>query len=390
MNIAFIQFGDYHLEVSGVFLHYFKIHCQSNIDLYYTNDSSNYINTSDFSNIFKLNRQNLYEQLFLINTNQQKYDYIIFLSFNEYDNLKHLFQIEHYKLILVVHIPLTRIQEDTYKNIKTIALSPLVDKLYLLPVYNSFIHDIAMIGYFDKKDFNDIENFLKRFPDKKLFVFTKLQNIEYFKSCKNFIIMYNKPITFIKEFIKNNNISHLWLCPGDDSFHVKDRLSGIIPLSINICTPLILPKRMTTIYKEIINVLEYKNTIIELIQKDNFVLNKNKLLLDCLFCKTNLNLKLLNKLIVISNINYNYLPTNIKNTIETSTKNIFIKNFNNSFFNLDFNKILNNNILLYVIENQLTINDKNVILLNTLNNVIYVNTLNENDVLIINNLNDHY
>jgi hypothetical protein len=266
-----------------VFLKYCK---QNSYNIYFASnthqDSNGYIKYYEKTMDIRLNKLNIYDVIL----NQHGFDKIVFLTCGEFLQIHNYFKHVFKKIIVVQHVPRP---DDILKQVKTISLTPLVkDMPILLPVHNEPCKNIAMIGTFTHKDFDDIKRLLE-YGGIKLHIFTKLKN-HYSEELSNykdlFFVHEGKTITEIIETMQSLKCNKIWICPGDDSFHLKDRLSGSIPLAVNFGFELIIPTTLYKIYEqfiETIHVHKYENTILEVIDKLQFQQKRNTQILDTLF-----------------------------------------------------------------------------------------------------------
>jgi len=288
IKIAYYEENNYHTEIMGTFLEPFL---SETIVIFNDGDKSGYINWFKKNINFEIKNTDDF-----IN-NYKNFDIIIIgtsSSFKFYDKIfitEQIEQIEQHanpnqKIFLINHL-----KEDVLKNknINGIVLSPinkLFNQLYILPINNFYKQvekkwnlekpiTICLIGRF--KDSNrDVYDLIKLINDYnhlnfQIIIYTRHQKfipdilLKIQKNFKNKIIIHYKSST---DEIINSLQNIMYFCPlsSKDSCYTKDRLTGMIPLSYNFNTPLLLDEQTNSHYNLKAPII-YKNSICEIIEK---------------------------------------------------------------------------------------------------------------------------
>jgi hypothetical protein len=285
MYICLVQLTQKHTEISGFFINYFK---DSSIDVFHPHHkTSNYSCFQYYSNIFNKNL------IYVNSLDESKYDIIFILSSEEINSLK---VINKKKYILISHIE-DLIQAD-YINI---SLTPLVKAdEYILPIYN-YVNKceilkipvnkkniISIVGLTStkQKSIGDLLNLIKRLSNYTIQIFSRVSNnnkifLNQLENYKNVIVYRNSKCELLLDKIRTSK----FICVLDhrNSWYVKDRLSGSIPLALNNEIPLILTKRINYIYN-LRGTITYNESITEIFDKI-ININYNNLLKDFIECK---------------------------------------------------------------------------------------------------------
>ena len=381
MKIAYYEENNYHTEIAGTFLDYFSNH---DITVYNDSDNSGYIQW--FINQVKFNLKKIDD--FIID--YKNYDLIIIGTSYSFKYLKdERFNLNISKTYFVNHL-----KEDIEPNSKLngFVLTPinLINKNlnYILPIsniyynlnknYNSKI-TIGIIGRFkdDNRNINDIIRLVKeyshlnfeikifsrhpKFIPKQILELTKNNNARKIK------IIYKLPITDIIKHIPTIN----YFCPltSKNSCYIKDRLTGIIPFSINFNTPLLLDEETNKIYNLKTPII-YKDSICEIIEK---VINMDKIEYFKLIDDIKIEKKKIiqnNNLIfdnITNNLNYINNTNNQTNTNNPTNTNNLTNTNNATNTNNDDN--IDDNIMFPIIKKKLQ-NIKS----NAVNNIVILST----------------
>lgn len=161
---------------------------------------------------------------------------------------------------------------------------------YILPISNIYYNlnknysskiTIGIIGRFkdDNRNINDIIRLVKEYShlnfEIKIFSrhpkFIPKQILKLINDTNKIKIIYKLPIEEIIKHIPTIN----YFCPltAKNSCYIKDRLTGIIPFSINFNTPLLLDEETNKIYNLKTPII-YKDSICEIIEQ---IINMDKI-----------------------------------------------------------------------------------------------------------------
>lgn len=285
MKIAYYEENNYHTEIAGTFLDYFSNH-DHDITVYNDADNSGYIQW--FIKQVKFNLKKIDD--FIIDYND--YDLIIIGTSYSFKYFKdERFNLNTSKIYFVNHL-----KEDIEINSKLngFVLTPinLINKNlhYILPISNIYYNlnknysskiTIGIIGRFkdDNRNINDIIRLVKEYShlnfEIKIFSrhpkFIPKQILKLINDTNKIKIIYKLPIEEIIKHIPTIN----YFCPltAKNSCYIKDRLTGIIPFSINFNTPLLLDEETNKIYNLKTPII-YKDSICEIIEQ---IINMDKI-----------------------------------------------------------------------------------------------------------------
>lgn len=263
MQVGIYQNRTMHTEIIGTFIE-LLLDKGHNIIVYnnFINHRSNFIKyyKSLFNNKFIVKGCNHILQDF------KKLKLLIICTSN--DNIPKKIMNDN-KLLYIVHM-----SKNARPKIKRkIALSPNVYKNnYILPIYkqnrnyNLVKKNIFGIvgGINHNRNVTDIIKIARKYKNINIWVFThggnlnkirKFKNIKIFKNI-NTINMINrlKQCKFILPLVKKGGAYH------------RDRLTGTIPLAINLNKPMLIDRITNNIYKLDGNII-YRNSIMEVMQK---------------------------------------------------------------------------------------------------------------------------
>lgn len=307
MNLGLVEFNNCHSETLLSIIEY-SIKRNINLNIYLNNIENTWI--SFYENLYKLNINPIINLKYDIDN----FDFIILNTSHIIDGNKDYFNfIKNYKekTIFIHHY-----DKPFFKNIKNnLIVTPLLKK-FLKKYYNK-----NSINYF-LPIFNTIDLNQKK---KYLFCFVgnmRSRNIDLFFKILDLSLEYDFKILYIGNFFgienfdfskyknfesfKNLNSidfvnklsSSKYLLPIIDlnKYYFKKRLTGIIPLSINFCIPLIINSKVAKIYN-----FDKNNSVI---YEDNFENIINNILIEKInYQEIKNNLKIFNKKLLSKNYN---------------------------------------------------------------------------------------
>lgn len=279
IKIALIQIGKKHTEIMGTFVEYFVMKNFS-FDIFYDLENDNYSFINYYKTFFNANC-NIYSPDNLIEY-MKNYDYFIFTT--SADKIKHEFAKFPSRCIYVSHQP----THPRSFMIKNIIVSPNIRGShfnaniteYVLPIYKSYNEScgnynsnilgiIGAIRFHEKdKDVNLLLEILNNYNEKSNFSFHIFMRRKDWNviSKKYKILKNNKLIQFFPGLKTEDLIKRLKQCKYilplakiGGWFHWQ-RLTGALPLGINMNIPLIVDEKLKNIYN-LKGVITYKNSI---------------------------------------------------------------------------------------------------------------------------------
>lgn len=278
MKIAYYEENNYHTEIAGTFLDYFT---KYNITVYNDNDNSGYIQWFSKQLKFTLKKTDDF-----INEHNE-YDLIIIGTSYSFKYLKdERFKLDMSKIYFVNHL---KEDIDINSDLNGFVLTPinLINKnlSYVLPISNIYYNlnknnvqkiTIGIIGRFKDgnrnindimrliKDYSHLNFEIKIFSRHPKFIPKQIINLINEPGGQKIKIIYKLPIS---DIIKHIPSIH-YFCPitSKNSCYIKDRLTGIIPFSLNFNTPLLLDEETNKIYNLKTPVI-YKDSICEIIEQ---------------------------------------------------------------------------------------------------------------------------
>lgn len=257
-NILIYQNKDMHTEVIGTLIYNFM---KYNIHIYYKHTESKSNSIPYYEQIFKKKIINVNE------INESIYDAIIILTSGELNQLTPKNKI---KYILINHENGT--VNDNYYNI---SLTPIVKShTYILPIYmhnnnNNRNNQISIIGSLleHQRDMKNISRLIKNFPKYVICIYTRYIDPEFKNSLSDYknYVLYEKMDT--KTMINKIRNSKFIYTADTDNYSEKGVrggiLTGMVPIGLNNNIPIIMTKKLNTIYN-LKGVLEYDENILEL------------------------------------------------------------------------------------------------------------------------------
>ena len=143
----------------------------------------------------------------------------------------------------------------------TVALTPLVNRNFILPIYRTpvfhrvqlqdVIIGVVGISTSENKSFSDMATILSTFPRVKIVFFTRQVSKDTVDLANLFrgrvLLEFSNTAVELVRKIKSY-VSFLLLTPSEKSYHLLDRLSGMIPLSLSCNIPLVTDTKIKSIY----------------------------------------------------------------------------------------------------------------------------------------------
>jgi hypothetical protein len=273
IKIALYEENNYHTEILGTFLYYCKI---NNIDVHYYNDSDMSSFYEHYLELFNMDIPRF--KNIELNDNFSQYNYVVIGTMGKVEQVKELYYNNLSKFINIFHNHDDPTIDDIYNtNIKKIVMTPLNISYgdYILPVFrpqkeykkigNGKV--LCMVGRFKNRDWRQIiplinNGYIIHIITRRVKMVPK-ELLENSKLEKNIRISFKKTAKEMANIIERSN--YLLCIVDENSWYYKDRLSGIIPLSINYNKPLIISSNLNKIYK-LEGVVEY-DTIDEIPNK---------------------------------------------------------------------------------------------------------------------------
>lgn len=305
ISFAFVQLSKKHTEIFGTFIEIMKKN-NWNFYIYYNKDDDPYTFLNYYENLFniKLNIRkgsSLYKH-------KKDHDYFIFTSSADDKRISDYFKDPHManKCIFVNH------QAPHWKSymLKNIVVSPLITSnemdsvktSCIVPFYREYkkLHsnykknNFAVVGAIrhQDKDVNLLTNLLKNFPDENFMIYIFMRKMDWrtISSRKPFLKNHPKILVFSglnteKMIEKLKEVKFILPLAKKDGWFHWQRLTGTIPLAVNLNIPLVLDKKLASIYGLEKVSLTYNNQITEIMNyilkisdKDYFKLIENSVL----------------------------------------------------------------------------------------------------------------
>lgn len=294
INLALVQLTKKHTEIFGVFIELIVVKFKWNLTIYYNLEDDKYTFVNYYQDLFNTNIEVVPTSDF--KHRKDDHDFYIFTS--SADKLEDsLLNNDFLSKCIFVNHQAPHWKEYMYKNIIVSPLihSPQLDATtvqYILPIYKNYAklhssftkNNIAIIGairlnlkdkdvkllidLINKKDMNfkvfifmrkrDWYNISRRFPilkeHSKIKVFSGLTTEDMINKLQN--------VKFILPLAKKGGWFH-W-----------QRLTGTIPLALNLNIPLILDNKLASIYGIKNCGICYENSILEVIDKAEKITKK--------------------------------------------------------------------------------------------------------------------
>lgn len=277
LKIAYYEENKYHTEIMATFLEPFP---NSEIVVYNNRDMSDYVSwykkfiKYDIKSINEfINDYNLYDIIFIGTSTK-------FQFFNDIYNINNI--NKKTKIYLITHL---KEELSLFKNCNNIVLTPLNINdfsTFVLPINNLFSNtlktknpiSIGIIGRFKDTNRNtqDIINLVQSFNHLNFAIKIFTRHEKFIPKAilmlqNNFPdkiqIYYGLSTKKIIDSIHTIN----YFCPlsSKNSWYHKDRLTGVIPFSLNFNTPLLLDDDTNKIYN-LNSAIVYENSLCEIIE----------------------------------------------------------------------------------------------------------------------------
>lgn len=275
MKIALLNGYNFHTECFGFIIHllYNYIYINNNIitviDIYTLNDKfKNILYFISLYNFPKNISLNIYPSSFFIEKrDNNKLDYNKYIKITSNDNILTSQNKEYKKCISICH--LIKNTEINYKYISfipihNIEINPLIKISYIFPIYNgiksnSYSNHITYIGYINNID-NDMNNFILK--SGFIFNFITYVNItNKISKYKNINVYYNLDMFKTIEIINNSKFILTRKIP----FQKLDRFSGSYSIAVSHCKPMIIQNKISNIYN--LPGIKFENNYTEIINK---------------------------------------------------------------------------------------------------------------------------
>ena len=327
INFALIQLSPKHTEIFGTFIELIKYN-HWNLVIYYDINADNYTFLHYYQQHF--GTLDIRHPSLLMNE-YKNYNYYIFSSSGDDKRIDNIFKTPDLsnKTIFVMH-QAHHLQPYMKKMIRVssvINLPPSINTQYILPIYKSYYRNhnkkaknkitFAVIGAirFEKsvskdRDIQLIIDILEKYPDNNYKIYFFMRNQDWKVITKKYrILLSNKHVRNYTGLSTNDLINKLreikYILPlaKKSGLFYWQRLTGSIPLAINLNIPLVIDSELAQIYSindfsfiyntsitEIfdqlldINMEEYFNKIISIMKykKRIYKRNNNNLLQLCL------------------------------------------------------------------------------------------------------------
>jgi hypothetical protein len=322
IKIALIQVSKKHTEIIGTFIEYF-VNKKFEFDVFYELEKDRYTFLPYYKNLFK-KEFNIYHPDEL-NERSDEYDFYIYTTSS--DKVRNILIKRPNQTIYITHEP----HHPRPFMIKNIIVSPNLKSEhfnnniteYILPIYKKYIDThgnfeknifaiIGAIRYHEKdRDVHLLLNVLKHCKNRDdILFYIYMRKKDWNTISRKYPVLKNNPlIKFYPGLTTEKMINHLRkvkyilpLAKEGGWFHWQ-RLTGSLPLAINLNIPLITDEKIKSIYnlkgcitykKNIIEVFDnacniskedYAQLIVELVEykKEKYIENKKKL--DYIFLK---------------------------------------------------------------------------------------------------------
>jgi hypothetical protein len=318
INFALIQLSPKHTEILGTFIEIIKYN-HWNVVIYYDIDADDYTFLHYYQQLF--GTLDIRNPSLLMNE-YKSYNYYIYSSSGDDKRIDNIFKTPEFsnKTIFIMH-QAHHLQPYMKKMLKVspvINLPLTINTQYILPVYKSYYHHhnkkaknkitFAVIGAirFDKsvskdKDIQLIIDILEKYPDQNYKIYFFMRNQDWKVITKKYRILLsnshvrNYPgMTTINLINKLREIKYILPLAKKTGIFYWQRLTGAIPLAINLNIPLVMDSDLAKIYSihecsfiydtsiteifdQLINVNkeEYTNKIISIMKYKKQVYKKN-------------------------------------------------------------------------------------------------------------------
>ena len=283
ISFALVQLSKKHTEIFGTFIEIIK---RQNWDLYiyYNKDDDPYTFLNYYENLFntKLNIRKgatLYKH-------KDDHDYFIFTSSADDKRINDYFKEPHManKCIYVNH------QAPHWRSYmhKNILMSPVIKSpelakektTYIVPFYKEYkkMHanykktNLAIVGAIrnQDKDLNLLVNILKNYPEEeyKFYIFMRKMDWRVISNKKPYLknnpkIIVHSGLSTEKMMEKLKEVKFMIPLAKNNGWFHWQRLTGTIPLAVNLNIPLIIDKKLAKIYNLELCSIIYEKEITE-------------------------------------------------------------------------------------------------------------------------------
>ena len=291
INFALIQLSPKHTEILGTFIEIIKYN-HWNVVIYYDITVDNYTFL------------HYYQQLFgtldirhpsLLTNEHKNYNYYIFSSSGDDIRIDDVFKTQEYsnKTIFVMHqaYHLRPYMKKMIKVSKVINLQSSINTQYILPVYKSYYHyhnrksknrnNFAVIGAvrFENSVTKDknmlyIVDILEKYPNDNYKIYFFMRGKDWSVITKKYrILLSNKHVrnypglSTIDLINKLREIKYILPLSKKGGMFYWQRLTGSIPLAINLNIPLVVDSELATIYSLNECSFIYNTNLIEIFEK---------------------------------------------------------------------------------------------------------------------------
>jgi hypothetical protein len=291
INFALIQLSPKHTEILGTFIEIIKYN-HWNVVIYYDINADNYTFLHYYQQLF--GTLDIRHPSLLINEHKN-YNYYIFSSSGDDLRIDDVFKTPEYsnKTIFVMHqaYHLRPYMKKMIKVSKVINLQLCINTQYILPVYKSYYHyhnrklksrnNFAVIGAvrFENsvskdKNMSYIVDILEKYPDESYKIYFFMRGKDWSVITKKYrILLSNKHIrnypalSTIDLINKLREIKYILPLSKKGGMFYWQRLTGSIPLAINLNIPLVVDSELATIYSLNDCSFIYNTNLIEIFEK---------------------------------------------------------------------------------------------------------------------------
>ena len=271
INFALVQLSKKHTEIFGTFIEIIK-YFKWELTIYYDKDNDPYTFLNYYNKLFDISLN--INQIANLENNRNKHDYFIFTTSSDSPEISEFFKKEEIsdRCIFVNHnasnyLPYMKknIQMSPIINLKD-NLNPNIKSCCIIPYYRQYnkIHsnynskNIAIIGAIR--------------PNLDLNIYIFMRKIDWkVISNRNKFLKNNPYIKFYPGLSTNllieklNEIKFILPLSQKDGWFYWQRLTGTIPLAINLNIPLVIDEKLAKIYNLENCGLLYENRIIEIL-----------------------------------------------------------------------------------------------------------------------------
>jgi hypothetical protein len=289
VHFALIQLTKKHTEIFGTFLEII-LHNRWDITIYYNLHADEYSFLPYYMNIFQKNFE--IKGTHKLVEDKNKFDYFIWTSSSDENYIPECFKSHEYadRSIFVQH-QAAHMKEYMYKNI---IVSPVIklDNLhtYILPIYKNYkqMHYVVaqnqpiifgivggirtlMNGKTLDRDLEMIKTIIEKFPNEnyEFHFFMRKWDWTWISKKYSFLVKNSKIKSFsglkTPELIdKLRSVKYILPIAKKGGWFYWQRLTGVIPLSVNLNIPLIIDEKLAKIYGLEEYSILYKENLLEI------------------------------------------------------------------------------------------------------------------------------